>query len=149
MNLIIFFQGNIYFTFFFSADNLNCSYLSSNLTLFEDCSEEDRINATCDSKSFFINLKFLLPTPKLKYNNTVEEHQGLFGAFHKVFKGNDCSCLNLWILLIIVMLESTLLSVQCVTFIWRRKRKITAFLSCRSCRKKNDGLQILEYEMYN
>lgn len=125
---------------------LNCSHLFTTVTLFEECSEAENINSTCDSRSFLIDVKF----PLLKPKKHLSPDQSLVDVIQNLVKSEECSCLLLWILLTVVMLESTLLIVQCVVFTWRGKRKIADFLLCRSCRNRNENtMQILEYEMYN
>lgn len=129
-------------------DNLNCSHLFSISTIkfFEACSEADNTSASCDSKSFYVDVKF----PLFKQKNDAIHEKDLISVLKNMVKSEECSCLHLWILLTVVMLESTLLIVQCVVFTWKGKRKIADFILCKSCRNKNDNtMQILEYEMYN
>jgi hypothetical protein len=132
---------------FLSDDNLlNCSHLFSKVTLFEECSDAENINTTCDSRSFLIDVKF----PLLTLKKHISPGQSIVDVIQNLVKSEECSCLLLWLLLTVVMLESTLLIVQCVMFTWRGKRKIADFLLCRSCRNRNENtMQILEYEMYN
>jgi hypothetical protein len=100
--------------------------------------------------SFHVDVKYPLLKQKKEIDRHVgDHHQDLISVFENLIKSEECSCLHLWILLAVVMLESTLLIVQCVVFTWKSKRKIADFLCCKSCRNKNENtMQIAEYEMY-